>query len=68
MKISLRDYQQEAFDQAREAVRQGAKSVLIVSPTGSGKTVIASALLEMALAKGRRSNFVVDRLSILGQT
>ena len=68
MKISLRDYQQRAFDRAREAVRSGAKRVLIVAPTGAGKTVLGSALMEMAAAKGNRASFVVDRLSILGQT
>ena len=68
MKISLRDYQQRAFDRAREAVRNGAKRVLIVAPTGAGKTVLGSALMEMTTAKGNRASFVVDRLSILGQT
>lgn len=68
MKIDLRDYQAAAFDQAREAVRQGRRSILIVAPTGGGKTVIASALMEMVRAKGRRANFVVDRLSLVGQT
>lgn len=68
MKIELRDYQAAAFDQAREAIRAGARSVLINAPTGSGKTVLASALMEMATAKGKRANFIVDRLSLIQQT
>lgn len=68
MKIDLRPYQAAAFDQAREAVRQGKRRILIVAPTGGGKTVIASALMEMVKAKGNRANFVVDRLSLINQT
>jgi len=68
MRVKLRQYQQAAFDAARVAVRQGARRVLIVAPTGSGKTVLAAALMEMVRAKGRRANFVVDRLSLIDQT
>ena len=68
MKVDLRDYQTNAFDQARELVRQGHKRILIVSPTGSGKTVLATALMEMVQAKGKRANFVVDRVSLIDQT
>lgn len=68
MKIELRPYQQEAFDKAREAVRNGARRILICAPTGGGKTVIASALMEMVQAKGKRASFVVDRLSLIQQT
>lgn len=68
MLIDLREYQQLAFEQAREALRKGAKTVLINAPTGSGKTVLASALMEMVQGKGNRANFVVDRLSLIDQT
>ncbi len=68
MKIDLRDYQAAAFEQARELVRQGKKRILIVAPTGGGKTVIASALMEMVNSKGNKANFVVDRLSLINQT
>lgn len=67
-KVTLRDYQAQAVQMAREAIRAGAKNVLIVAPTGSGKTVIASHLIEEACHKGRRSAFVVDRLSLIQQT
>lgn len=68
MKLDLRPYQQHAFDQARELIRQGKRHILIVAPTGAGKTVIASALLEMTAAKGNRATIVMDRLSLIGQT
>jgi superfamily II DNA or RNA helicase len=68
MKVQLRDYQAAAFEQAREHIRQGRRRILINAPTGSGKTVLASALMEMVAEKGRRANFVVDRLSLIDQT
>lgn len=68
MKVTLRDYQSAAFDQAREHLRNGKRRILIVAPTGSGKTVLASALMEMTREKGNRATFVVDRLSLIDQT
>jgi superfamily II DNA or RNA helicase len=68
MRVNLRDYQQAAFDKARDAVRNGAKRILICAPTGGGKTVLASALMEMVREKGNRASFVVDRLSLIQQT
>jgi DNA repair protein RadD len=68
MQLILRDYQAAAFDAAREHIRQGRRRVLIVAPTGSGKTVLASAIMEMSRSKGNRANFVVDRLSLISQT
>jgi superfamily II DNA or RNA helicase len=68
MKVALRDYQLDAVEKARAAIRGGAKNVLIVAPTGSGKTVIGSHLIEESVNKGKRSAFVIDRLSLLGQT
>lgn len=68
MQIVLRDYQEAAFEKARDAVRHGARRILICAPTGSGKTVLASALMEMTQGKGNRATFVVDRLSLIGQT
>lgn len=68
MQLTLRDYQAAAFEKAREAVRNWARRILIVAPTGSGKTVLASALMEMVQSKGKRASFVVDRLSLIQQT
>jgi DNA repair protein RadD len=68
VKVDLRDYQLQAFEGARTALREGAKVVLINAPTGSGKTVLSAAFMEMVSAKGKRANFVVDRLSLVSQT
>lgn len=68
MRVTLRDYQAKAFDSARDAIRDGARRILIVAPTGGGKTVLAAALMEMVSEKGNRANFVVDRLSLIDQS
>lgn len=68
MPIALRDYQEHALESVREHLRNGARSVLVNAPTGSGKTRIASALMESVIGKGKRANFVVDRLSLINQT
>lgn len=68
MQLDLRPYQVTAFNEARELIRQGKRRILIVAPTGSGKTVLASALMEMTVGKGNRATFVVDRLSLIQQT
>lgn len=44
MRQQLRDYQQRGLTEALAAYKRGARSVLLVSPTGSGKTTIFSHL------------------------
>ena len=66
--IDLRPYQLEAVEAARQAIREGARNILICAPTGAGKTVIGSYLINEARLKGRRALFVVDRLSLIDQT
>lgn len=68
MKLALWDFQAEAFNRARQAVRDGHRRILIVSPTGSGKSVIGAALMDSVMSKGGAANFVVDRLSLINQT
>jgi len=68
MQVELRDYQQQTFNLAREAIRRGQKRILIVAPTGAGKTVIASSIMQMTVQKRNRANFVVDRNNLVQQT
>lgn len=46
-----RGYQQRAKEGCREAFRQGAKSVLLVAPTGSGKTMMGAEMVADHLAR-----------------
>jgi DNA repair protein RadD len=49
-------------------VRAGHKNILVVAPTGAGKTVLATHIIGESDAKFRRSAFVVDRISLINQT
>jgi DNA repair protein RadD len=66
--LALRDYQLAALDGLREGIRAGHKRQILYAPTGSGKTEMAIALIQDALAKYSKTAFIVDRLSILYQT
>ncbi len=66
--IELRDYQIAAVEAARQAIREGKRNILICAPTGAGKTVIGSYLINESMRKGRRSIFLVDRISLIEQT
>lgn len=45
----LRDYQTEVISQYRQAIASSYRRILLVAPTGSGKTVIAAAIIRDAL-------------------
>ena len=65
---SLRDYQIKALDELRDGVRKGHRSQILVAPTGAGKTVSASYLLNEARAKQNVAWFICDRVSLVDQT
>ncbi len=66
--MKLRDYQLRAIDLVRAEYRRGRKAVLLVLPTGAGKTATASQLIAWAVARGRRCLFVVHRREIVLDT
>jgi DNA repair protein RadD len=61
----LRDYQKDAVDKIR---RSQSRRILVVSPTGSGKTIIANALMAETAAEHKHSLLVVHRREIVLQT
>ena len=63
----LFDYQQKLVDQARDALAQGNKGVLIVSPPGSGKSVVISEIARLTVQKGGRVLFFVHRQELVKQ-
>lgn len=67
MAYTLHNFQSEMVDRARTVISGGAKSVILHAPTGAGKTVMASSILESAARKGRRSWFIVHRRELVGQ-
>lgn len=66
--ISLRDYQTELLDRTRQSFREGNRRVLLVSPTGSGKTRTGSGLIEGAVAKGKRLWWINHRRELVKQS
>lgn len=68
MSIILRGYQEEIVARAREAMQAGHRSILIVSPTGSGKTALTSHMIDSAAKKGMQSYFIVHRRELILQS
>lgn len=65
--ISLRPYQLNKVAEARAMMGSGHKSICLVSPTGSGKTVIAAHIILSAISKGRRVLFLAHRRELINQ-
>ncbi|MBD2101880.1 DEAD/DEAH box helicase [Leptolyngbya sp. FACHB-261] len=64
----LRDYQQRVISEVYGHIQAGTRRILIVAPTGSGKTIIASQLVAYAARSGQRVLFLVHRDVLVGQT
>ena len=67
MAFDLRPYQQQAIADLRGALGELLKRIVLYSPTGSGKTEIAIAMILLALGKGRRVAFLVNRIELCTQ-
>ena len=68
MAIVPRGYQSQLIDDARTAIAQGHKRICLVLPTGGGKTVVMSAIVDMILAKDGTAKIVVHRDVLVEQT
>lgn len=68
MALTLRPYQGTVIRQIYDAIRGGSNDVLVVAPTGSGKTVMAVKLMQDAAKKGRRALFTVPLSALIPQT
>lgn len=66
--ISLWDFQNEAIQECRVAIKNGYRSLLIVAPTGAGKTVIGSDIIRSADDMQRQSMFMAHRRELVKQT
>ena len=68
MAFELRDYQNVIIAETRTLLRAGARSVLIQSPTGSGKTALTAHMMGNAAARGHRAWFTVHRRELIRQS
>lgn len=66
--MELRPYQKEAIQNLRIGLAAGYKRQVLVSATGSGKTLTAASLIKSALAKGKRVAFLCNRIQLVNQT
>ena len=66
--MDLRPYQTKAIVDVRAEMARGARQVLLVMPTGGGKTVLAAEIIRSAVARGSRVLFLAHRREILAQT
>jgi superfamily II DNA or RNA helicase len=64
----LRPLQTAAIGKLRDALRNGCKRPVLQAPTGFGKTLLAAAIVNMALAKRNRVLFCVPAISLIDQT
>lgn len=65
--LSLRPYQHRTVKLAHDAIRAGARHPLVVSPTGSGKRLMAVWWSEKAATQEKEVLFVTDRRLLIEQ-
>lgn len=68
MSFALRPYQSKIVDDAREAIRAGHRSIIIVLPTGGGKTAISASIIGSAVQRGNSAWFINHRRELLRQS
>lgn len=65
--IKLRPYQQEAFDSVIKKWDAGSSKLLLVLPTGTGKTIVFSAVTNECVKRGSRVLIMAHRGELLDQ-
>lgn len=64
----LRPYQSRAITRARQAWARGRRSILMVAPTGAGKTVIFAEIARSAVNRGGQVLVLVHRSELVQQS
>ena len=65
--MKLRDYQERAINEVRDSFRMGNRRVLLVSPTGSGKTLMFSWISAGMARNDKRITIIAHRRELLKQ-
>lgn len=65
--MQLRPYQQLAIDEVRADFRRGIKRVLLVMPTGAGKTVAFAHVVQGAQLRGKQTLILAHRIELIEQ-
>ena len=61
-------FQIQVTNAVRDALRSGLRRVVLCSATGTGKTVMATLIVQSSLAKGNPIGFICDRTQLVEQT
>jgi len=64
--MTLRPYQTQAILETRDALRSH-RRVLVVAPTGAGKTTIAAEIIRLTVGRGGRVWFLAHRKELIDQ-
>ena len=65
--LQLRPYQERGIAAVRAEIARGVRRVLMVLPTGGGKTVVAAAIIAGAVRKQKRALFLAHRRELIDQ-
>lgn len=65
--MELRPYQQESREAVQNEWEAGNKKTLLVLPTGTGKTIVFSKIIEDTVRKGNRNLVLAHRGELLDQ-
>ena len=66
--MDLRDYQIKVIEDFQREIAAGKKRIILVAPTGSGKTIIGSAIIKSVIEQRRGVLVVAHRREIITQT
>jgi superfamily II DNA or RNA helicase len=64
----LRPYQDDVIGRVYQHIESGHRRLIIVAPTGAGKTVIGSKMVHDTVQAGKRVLFIVHRRELIHQT
>ena len=65
--MQIRPYQADAIGKLREQMAAGHKRLILCAPTGAGKTVMFTTMVQAALKRGKKCLIVTDRIELLSQ-
>lgn len=65
--MKLRPYQERAIAACREKLKAGVRRLVLVAPTGAGKTVMFSDMIRRAVGNGRRALVLAHRRELVDQ-
>jgi superfamily II DNA or RNA helicase len=66
--MQMRPYQEGSIQQVRQLIREGNRSILVVAPTGAGKTVIFSYIVAEVARRGQPVLILAHRRELINQT